>query len=212
MSQRYRFSDRFSISEDLRYNPAINDAGYYNPGNDANGFPIVLDNIVFTRRNLKTIENILSLKYSFNNKSGITFRARHYWSKVEQKELYDLKDDGTLTPSKYAATVPLIHKNFNIFNIDAVYTLQFAPGSFLNIVWKDESQTFDGNVQYAYFKNFDRTISAPQNNNLSIKLIYYLDYLDFKKWSKRSRNVGKSNTASESTSMRYNSFAKGMFY
>jgi len=40
----------------------------------------------------------------------------------------------------------------------------------------------DGNVRYTYFKNFDNTISSPQNNNLSIKIIYYLDYLDFKKW------------------------------
>jgi hypothetical protein len=32
-----------------------------------------------------------------------------------------------------------------------------------------------------YFKNFDHTISAPQNNNFSIKVIYYLDYVDFKK-------------------------------
>jgi hypothetical protein len=209
VGQRYRFSDKFSISEDLRYNPAINDAGYYSPPeDDINGNPIVLDNIVFTRRNLKTIENILSLKYSFNNKSGITFRARHYWSKVEQKELYDLKDDGTLTPSKHAATVPLIHKNFNIFNIDAVYTLQFAPGSFLNIVWKDEAQTFDGDVQHPYFKNFDRTISAPQSNNLSFKLIYYLDYLDFKKWSKKSKNLDKTKALEGSTGMHYYDFSE----
>jgi hypothetical protein len=180
ISQRYRFNNKFSISEDLRYNPAINDAGYYDP-KDALGNSIALSDIVFTRRDVKTIENVLSAKYSFNNKSGITFRARHYWSKVAQKELYDLNDDGTLTESKHRNTVPLVHKNFNIFNVDAVYTLQFAPGSFLNIVWKDESQIFDADVQHHYFKNFDRTISAPQNNNLSVKLIFYLDYLDLKK-------------------------------
>jgi hypothetical protein len=180
ISQRYRFNNKFSISEDLRYNPVINDAGYYDP-KDALGNSIALSDIVFTRRDVKTIENVLSAKYSFNNKSGITFRARHYWSKVAQKELYDLNDDGTLSESKHRNAVSLVHKNFNIFNVDAVYTLQFAPGSFLNIVWKDESQTFDADIQHHYFKNFDRTISAPQNNNLSVKLIFYLDYLDLKK-------------------------------
>lgn len=200
ISQRYRFSDKFSISEDLRYNPATNDAGFYDP-RDAQGNRIVLDDIVFTRRDLKTIENVLSAKYSFNNKSGITFRARRYWSKVAQKELYDLNNDGTLTPSKHSNAVPLIHKNYNIFNIDAVYTLQFAPGSFLNIVWKDESQTFNGDIQYQYFKNFDRTLSAPQNNNLSIKLIYFLDYLDFKKWGTKSNKTTTSPMDPESTSV-----------
>jgi hypothetical protein len=203
ISQRYRFSNKFSLSEDLRYNPVKNDAGYYDP-RDVDGNSIAVGNILFTRRDLRTIENILSAKYSFNNKSGITFRARHYWSKVEQKELYDLNDDGTLIQSKHSNAVPLIHKNFNIFNIDAVYTLQFAPGSFLNIVWKDESQTFDGDVQYRYFKNFDRTVSAPQNNNLSIKLIYYLDYLDFKKWRKKPSKLGAAQMDPESISMRHN--------
>jgi hypothetical protein len=187
ISHRYRFNDRFSISHSITYNPTKNDAGFYDP-RDVNGNPIVVDDILFTRRNRKTIENIFSFKYSFNNKSGLTLRARHYWSKVEQLQLYDLNDDGTLIPSSHANVVPLIHQNFNIFNVDAVYTLQFAPGSFINIVWKDQSFTFDDAINYTYFKNVDRTISAPQNNNLSLKVIYYLDYLDFKKWKKKKNS------------------------
>ncbi len=184
ISHRYRFNDKFSISHSITYNPTRNDAGFYDP-RDLNGNPIVINDILFTRRNRKTIENIFSFKYSFNNKSGLTLRARHYWSKVEQLQLYDLNDDGTLIPSSHANIVPLIHQNFNIFNVDAVYTLQFAPGSFINIVWKDQSFTFDDAINYGYFKNVDRTISAPQNNNLSLKIIYYLDYLDFKKRKKK---------------------------
>lgn len=75
----------------------------------------------------------------------------------------------------------LNNRNFNIFNIDAVYTLQFAPGSFLNIVWKDEDQLFNADTGFGYFKNFGKTIAEPHNKNLSFKLIYYLDYLNFKK-------------------------------
>jgi hypothetical protein len=192
---RYRFSDRFSISHSVYYNPAKNDAGYYGryyrqdvTGNfilDANGNRI-LEDILFSRRDLRTIENILSFKYSFSNKSGITLRARHYWSKVEIKQLYDLQDDGTLQPTIHS-NVNRNHQNYNIFNIDAVYTWQFAPGSFLNIVWKEESSTFDDQVRYEYFKNVGRVVSAPQNNNLSIKIIYFLDYLDFKKWKRKEK-------------------------
>jgi len=61
-----------------------------------------------------------------------------------------------------------------------VYTWQFAPGSFINIVWKDEGSMFNQTIDYGYFKNFDRTLNEPQNNNLSIKIIYYLDYLNLR--------------------------------
>jgi Domain of unknown function (DUF5916) len=190
---RYRFNDKFSISHNVYYNPAKNDAGFYDRYYrlDANGNPVldasgnkILDDILFSRRDLRTVENVLTLKYSFTNKSWITLRARHYWSKVEVKQLYDLQDDGTLKPTVHT-NAEIDHQNYNIFNIDAVYTWQFAPGSFLNIVWKEEGSIFDEEINHRYFKNFEHTVSAPQNQNLSIKVIYYLDYLDFKKWKRK---------------------------
>jgi hypothetical protein len=181
-SQRYRFSDKFSLSQSTAFNPFTNDAGFSQKyfETDANGIAVLKD-IIFSRRNQNTIENVLEAKYNFNNRSGITFRARHYWSKVEQKQLYDLNTDGTLSPTKHS-NIAFQNQNFNIFNIDAVYTLQFAPGSFINVVWKDQGLLFNKNIDYTYFKNLNKTIAEPQNNNLSVKVIYYLDYLDFKKW------------------------------
>lgn len=44
-------------------------------------------------------------------------------------------------------------------------------------------------MNYSYFKNFERTLNEPQSNNLSIKIIYFLDYLDFKKWSKKKNDA-----------------------
>ncbi|MFL5809710.1 MAG: DUF5916 domain-containing protein [Flavisolibacter sp.] len=194
-SQRYRFTDKFSLSHDLTYNPAINDAGYYglHYAKDANGDFIydtngnkVWNDILFSRRNLKTIENILSIKYSLSNKSGITFRLRHYWSNVHIQQLYDLQTDGQLIPSTHPDE-QIIHQNQNFFNIDAMYTLQFAPGSFINIVWKDEGQQYNNSIDHNYFQNFGHTLAEPQNNNLSVKIIYYLDYLYIKKWGKNRK-------------------------
>ncbi len=181
-SQSYRFSDKFSLSQSTAFNPFTNDAGFSQKyfETDVNGIAVLKD-IIFSRRNQNTIENVLEAKYNFNNRSGITFRARHYWSKVEQKQLYDLNTDGTLSPTKHS-NIAFQNQNFNIFNIDAVYTLQFAPGSFINVVWKDQGLLFNKNIDYTYFKNLNKTIAEPQNNNLSVKVIYYLDYLDFKKW------------------------------
>ena len=100
------------------------------------------------------------------------------------KQLYDLQPDGNLSPTTHG-NVLLIHQNINYFNIDAIYTLEFAPGSFINIAWKEQSFLGDEDTRYTYFKNFDRTMSSPQNNNLSVKIIYYFDYLDLKKLKKR---------------------------
>jgi len=178
-SQRYRFSDKFSITQNLIYNPTINDAGYYSQYFESN----VVKDIIFSRRDLKTIEDIVLLKYNFNAKSGITFRGRHYWSKVVPEQLYDLLPDGNLTPTIHN-DVALINRNINYFNIDAVYTLEFASGSFINIAWKQQSVLEDEKSSYHYFRNFDRTVSSPQNNNFSVKVIYYLDYINLVKSNK----------------------------
>ncbi|MEJ7671486.1 MAG: DUF5916 domain-containing protein [Chitinophagaceae bacterium] len=95
----------FPSSTVFLINPAKNDAGFYDiynltdaAGNlvyDANGNTIFKD-ILFQDGILKLLDNVMSAKYNFNNKSGITIRARHYWSKVENKQLYDLNNDGTL--------------------------------------------------------------------------------------------------------------------
>ena len=174
IQHRYRFSSKFSLSHDFYGGPAVNDAGFYTIENGS---------VVFARRNRNTIENVLRAKYNFNNRSGITFRARHYWSKVMPQQLFDLKGDGTLAPTQLNG-IALQNQNINFFNIDAVYTLQFAPGSFINVVWKNAVFTPDDWAHERYFKNFARTMEAPQNNNLSIKILYYLDYLDFKKRAK----------------------------
>ncbi len=182
---RYRFNDKFSLSQNTNLNLLNNDAGFARKFYEPDGInPNALKDIIFSRRNQKTIENILEAKYNFNTRSGITFRARHYWSKVQQHQLYDLNNNGTLSPTKHNL-LDLQHQNFNIFNIDAVYTWQFAPGSFINIVWKDQGLLFNKNVDYKYFQNFKNTISEPLNNNLSLKVIYFLEYLDLKKWSKK---------------------------
>lgn len=190
-SHKYRFSDKFSVTQDIMLNPFRGDAGYYNLPRNPDGTPVVAvgEDILFSRRDRQTVENIFRFKYNFNNRSGITFRARHYWSKVEPQQLFDLQADGTLLPTKHG-TVPIVNQNYNTFNIDAVYTLQFAPGSFINIVWKNAIVNGDQDPeQYRYLKNLGNTIEAPQNNNLSIKILYFLDYVDFKKWGKGKRKA-----------------------
>ena len=134
---------------------------------------------------VNTVEQVVSFKYSFNNKMGITFRARHYVSTVDNKEFFLLQRDGSLLPNP--GFHPDVNQNVNYFNIDMVYTWEFAPGSFLNIVWKNASQSSTNEVEDQYFKNLSNTIGGASNNNLSLKVIYFLDYL-------RLKNVGHKNS------------------
>jgi len=169
--QRMRFSNKFSLGYTINLEPRYNDVGY-----------VYIDSstaINFANRRINTIEQILNTKYSFTNKMGITFRVRHYLSTVENKEYYLLQPDGGLLP--HSNFHPDADQNVNYFNIDMVYTWEFAPGSFLNIVWKNAAKNSTNNIEKRYFKNLGNTIGGDSNNNFSVKVIYFLDYLKLKK-------------------------------
>jgi hypothetical protein len=69
----------------------------------------------------------------------------------------------------------------DIFNIDLLIRWEFSPGSELAFVWKNAIQSyFTDDFQYNYFRNLGRTLYSPSDNSLSIKLLYYLDYLNLK--------------------------------
>ena len=115
---------------------------------------------------------------------NINTRIRHYWSKVDYKEFFTLLQDGGL--EKNNSFNQNVNQNYNAFNIDAVFTWQYAPGSFINLVWKNAAYDFNRIVNQGYFKNFNNTMQADDNNNLSLKVIYFLDYLQLKKLKKKN--------------------------
>lgn len=177
LNPSYRFGNKLSVSYRLNFQPRYDYVGY--------AWSDSYNNIIFARRDRNTVENILSAKYNFTNKMGINFRARHYLSTVENDKFFKLKTDGKLEEDP--ALNRNVDQNVNFFNIDMVYTWQFAPGSFLNLVWKSAVVDAKNLVERSYFKNFRNTIETDQNNNLSMKVIYFLDYLELKK--KRKANL-----------------------
>ena len=58
-----------------------------------------------------------------------------------------------------------------------VYNWQFAQGSFFSIVWKDIGESFNREFEKNYTKNLGNTLSGDQFNSLSVRVIYFLDYL-----------------------------------
>jgi hypothetical protein len=179
VEETFRFGPKLSIGNGIQLEPQTNNTGFATIAPN--------DDIIFGRRDIHTVENTFNVKYSFKSKMVLTTRIRHYWSRVDYKELFVLMEDGSLQKTNYTDSV---NQNLNDFYINALFTWEFAPGSFINLAWKNNVQDFFkrplGFVGDNYFKNVDRTLASPQNNNFSIKIIYFLDYLQLKNRKKKT--------------------------
>ncbi len=71
--------------------------------------------------------------------------------------------------------------NFNTFNIDLIYVWEFSPGSQFSIAYKNASLTSNNQANSGYYYNLFNTFKQPQNNNFSIKVLYYIDYQNVKR-------------------------------
>ncbi len=185
---RYRFNfdvqPRFRASDKLSFIYAI---GSYNAHSDVGFADIENDTVYFGYRDLNTLTHTFTNKYIFNNRMSLSLRLRHYWAKAVYKDFLMLGEDGYIR--KNTASHEFTERNgqdaydinFNAFNVDLVYTWQFAPGSELTIVWKNSILSNSNEVINSIYDNFQRTWDSPQTNNLSFKLLYYIDYLSLKK-------------------------------
>jgi hypothetical protein len=168
--QNMRVNDQLGFNLQLDYSPNYN---------YVNWVAAMGDKTVFSRYDRHTVENSLNVKYSFSNKMGLAIGVRHYWSDRRNSAFYLLQSDGGL---KDYADVPLegLDRNYNAFNVDLIYTWQFLPGSALSISYKDASETNLNYFTKKYTDNLRGILSAPQNNSLSVKVLYYIDYLSLK--------------------------------
>jgi hypothetical protein len=175
-----RKSFSFSISPRILVNDKLNFVFNFNRNIQLGNIGYVYDyndTIIFGRRNVQTIFTTVDANYTFNNKMSLTLRGRHYWSKVRYNDFFLLETNGTLSPEEFSAA----DRNFNAFNIDLVYSWHFAPGSEMSIVWKNAILKDEDRVENLYFENIKRTIASPPTNNVSIKVLYYLDYAMLKR-------------------------------
>ena len=173
-----RFNTKFSVDLAASTTDVKDQPGW--AANLAGATAALPDTIIFSRRNLNSVENVLGLKYNFTNKMGITARVRHYWSKVKPVQFYELDNNGALqTPA--TSFTGNVNQNYNFFSVDMVYNWQFAQGSFFSVVFKGIGEDFNRSFERNYLKNFDKTITGKQFNSLSVRVIYFLDYLTAKK-------------------------------
>jgi hypothetical protein len=132
--------------------------------------------IIYGLRNLTTQAVQLTGSYSFSKDMLLSVNARHYRSYAKHSGYLTLLDDGSLVDN------PDYPKNnnfdYNIFNVDFVFSWMFAPGSTLSVVYKNiiENELSGLTVFRPYGSNIQRVLEDPQTNSLSLKMVYYLDY------------------------------------
>jgi hypothetical protein len=167
---RYRFSNKFSLSLNADRKQDYNQVGY--AMREANGEPVA------GFRNIKELTTIVSGIYNFTPRINFTFRTRHYWSSVHYNSFFQVKEDG------FYKALPFINGrdyNFNVFNVDAFFTWDFKPGSRIIVGWKNwlgDDYAISGyeSRNKWYFRNFKNTFDLPHGNELTLKVIYFLDY------------------------------------
>ncbi len=173
VTPRIRIGDKVLLVPQNETHLYYNDVGYVDV--DSSG------NIIFGRRDIKEYDTNLKCNYIFNSNMSVGLKFRYYSQKGTYDQFYILEQDGTLGPSSYNTGNDY---NFNAWNIDLNFTWWFLPGSEINIVWKNSIIGLDDQATLSYIKNLGHTFDFPRNNNFSIRIKYYLDYLDVKRWTK----------------------------
>ncbi len=174
LGARYRFSPKFSldIGGDRTLDKGNIGFAFFEP---ATNEPIA------GYRTITTFNTTVNAIYNFKARMNLNLSLRHYWSKVDYKEFYHVKDDGFYAPHEY---VDGKNENFNAFNLDMFFTWDFRLGSRLIIAWKNAlgpDAVVDGISNSKYSNNFSEVFNVPHSNEISVKFVYYIDAQQFKK-------------------------------
>ncbi len=185
----YDIEFRFRISDQLFIIPGWDQDFQFNSEGYAVDFGVPVDTtsaIVFGNRDRKTSTMMLGMEYTLTNRIGLTFRLRHYNSKIKYNSFYELLTNGRLSAlpdytGLDANGVSAYDINYNAFTIDMVFRWVFLPGSELNLVWKNSIFTSDSFVNENYWNTLNNTLNNGPTNSFSLKVLYWLDTLNLKK-------------------------------
>jgi hypothetical protein len=179
VSARYRVNDHFNFNLGVERGFSNNNTGYVTAEEQSwtdpeTGEEVFENDIIFGRRDRVTVETFFRANYAFNANMNLSLRMRHYWSKVDYNSFHLLEEDGLLGSTDYSGDH---NTDFDAFNVDLVYRWRFAPGSDIFIVWKNSITSYiEGETAPTYVKNLNGLFREPQDNSISLKIIYFLDY------------------------------------
>ncbi|MDY2588259.1 DUF5916 domain-containing protein [Winogradskyella aquimaris] len=172
---RVRPNDKLLLVYSFNLNMANGQRGYAT---------FVDDQPILGERNRKIITNTISANYTFNPFNSVALSFRHYWDTVNyDDELFTLLDNGRLT-TEAGYTVNNIgdspNINFSTWNIDLSYSWQFAPGSFLTALYRNQLFNFDSLSEDNFSQSLGTLFDQPIQHTISVRLQYFLDFKGLK--------------------------------
>ena len=151
-----------------------NDIGFIINDTTKNNIASQNINYIFAKRKINMITNVLSIDYIFNNKIDLSIKLRYHLDQVKNIEFKTLGDDGYLFDNQYYGYHNI---NYTVWTSDIAINWWFSPGSQASLVWKNGVENQTDQLINHWQDNIHESFSIPQQNSLSIKVIYYLDYL-----------------------------------
>jgi hypothetical protein len=187
---RYRFGPKFLLEVNGEKEWDRGDAGFRFFDTDRE--PVI------GRRHVKEVTAGLNGVYNFKARMNLTMRLRHYWSDVHYLSFYKVDPTGRWLPTAFS---PGRDQSFNAFNIDMFYTWDFLLGSRLIVAWKNalgpdvflNRATFNN-----YGKNLEGVLTSPHSNELSVRLVYFVDYNSLRRRSRRNAETITQQTVMNS--------------
>lgn len=172
----FRFNDKFTLEYDISYGRELGFRGYVTRLDN--------DEIIFAERDQKTVENTISGIYNFNPLNTLRLSFRNYWSTATNKEnLYTLEQDGSQSLDSGHTITNLDldpNRNFNIWNLDLSYEWQFAPGSQLVALYRNQLFNSTSKSRDSFSQSLNDLFDQDIQHTFSIKMVYFLDYNSLK--------------------------------
>ena len=169
----YRLSNQFKVELGISNGISKNEIGYVFDEND---------DLYFGNRKVKFTENNISLNYNFNSYKSLNLKFRQFWSSALYKDdFFLLKSDGNRVVSDKNISDYDPNTNFNLWNLDLSYDWEFAPGSKITFLYRNNIFNEDNLSGISYYNSTKELFEKPINHQLSLRINYFIDFNLLKK-------------------------------
>ena len=140
------------------------------------------DEVFFGKRDVKSIENDVSINYNFDSYKSVNIKFRQFWSTAKYNDIfYSLNDVGRRSISNKSLKDYDPNTNFNLWNFDLGFNWEYAPGSKITFLYRNNIFNEDNLSGISYYKSSKELFEKPINHQLSLRINYFIDFNLLKK-------------------------------